>query len=605
MEEWVGQKWHHFITRKADHSHPEAEVRLADISKRLHTLLRALTGNEVLDIQPSPETWFYVRQTSTQKLAGLGRHYTPVWRSHHRLYVPEKVAFLPDARLNESLYLWWALLASQMPPDWQNWLVDNQTATLRTLQAYPGIRTTWHNLTQAVIRERPDPDALPADEAAQERAILQALLDPGSVSALPPARFAPVPVHLWLYPQFAEQTAAARDASEDEPGHRQPSEENQPQANAQRKRAERTDAGKKDGLLLFRLESLLSWAEMTKVDRSQDDSEEDDSAVADDLDVITLSKKGTASKGLKLSLDLPAEAEDDIPLDEGLRLPEWDFKRQAYRQDYCRVLTLTPRHLGDEHLPEHLQKDAQKVRRHFQELRPVRYWQKRLREGDEIDLGAWLDFQTARQHGHADGEPAVFSSFSGQLRDLNCLVLADLSLSTDAWLGNRCTVLDVIRDSLLLFSEALTASGDTFALYGFSSRRNNHVRITELKSFTETYNDAVRARINGLKPGYYTRMGAAIRRATQLLSKRPAHQKLLLLITDGKPNDLDQYEGRYGAEDTRMAVREARMQGVVPFCVTIDKEVGDYLPWLFGSQHYCLISNPHQLPARLPDSTRN
>ncbi|RMF16649.1 MAG: VWA domain-containing protein [Gammaproteobacteria bacterium] len=600
MEEWVGEKWHHFITRKADTSFPSEAVALVDVSKRLHTLIRALSGNELLEIQPSPETYFHVRQTARQKLAGLGRTHAPVWRSKHRIYVPETVALLPSRKLNEDLYLWWCLLCVNAPVEWRDWLTDNQTAVHQTLEAFPGFLTRWHALVAACLAQRPDPDTLPADESAAEKALRQAIQHPGSINTLPPAKLAPAPVCLWLYPQFGSPVSQSRDDQDDPAMRRQPDENSSQGSGKQRKRAERMDKGKKDGLLLFRLESLLSWAEMTKVDRSEDDSEDDDSAVAEDLDVITLSTKGTASKGLKLSLDLPSDDEDDIPLGEGIRLPEWDFRKGHYRTDYCLLQPLSPRHLGSERLPEHLRADAQRVRRQFQNLQPVRYWQKHLREGDEVDLNAWLDHATARSQGHAEGDPQVFSSFSGQLRDLNCLVLADLSLSTDAWLGNRCTVLDVIRDSLLLFSEALSASEDPFALYGFSSRRNSLVRFTELKAFNEPYGANVRARINGLRPGYYTRMGAAIRHATTLISRRPSHQKLLLLITDGKPNDLDQYEGRYGAEDTRMAVVEARQRGVVPFCVTIDQEAGDYLPYLFGSQHYCLISDPHQLPARLP-----
>jgi nitric oxide reductase NorD protein len=95
-------------------------------------------------------------------------------------------------------------------------------------------------------------------------------------------------------------------------------------------------------------------------------------------------------------------------------------------------------------------------------------------------------------------------------------------------------------------------------------------------------------------------MGAAIRQSTKLLRARPEHQKILLLLTDGKPNDLDLYEGRYGVEDTRMAVQEAHKAGLTPFCVTIDEEANEYLPYVFGSTNYVVIKDPTQLPAQLP-----
>jgi nitric oxide reductase NorD protein len=101
-------------------------------------------------------------------------------------------------------------------------------------------------------------------------------------------------------------------------------------------------------------------------------------------------------------------------------------------------------------------------------------------------------------------------------------------------------------------------------------------------------------------PGYYTRMGAALRHATALLQRQQASERLLLLLTDGKPNDLDHYEGRYGIEDTRMAVREAVRSGVHPFCVTIDAKARDYLPYLFGTNAWTLVRHAGELPARLP-----
>jgi nitric oxide reductase NorD protein len=185
-------------------------------------------------------------------------------------------------------------------------------------------------------------------------------------------------------------------------------------------------------------------------------------------------------------------------------------------------------------------------------------------------------------------------------RDLACLLLADLSLSTDSWVGNERRVIDVIRDALFLFAEALGASGDRFALYGFSSRRREHVRFHHLKGFAEAYTPAVRGRIQAIRPGYYTRMGAAIRQATTLLACESAGRRLLLVLTDGKPNDLDRYEGRYGIEDTRHAVRTARRAGLTPFCVTIDDDAADYLPHLFGAGGYVLIRRPEQLPRLLP-----
>lgn len=166
-------------------------------------------------------------------------------------------------------------------------------------------------------------------------------------------------------------------------------------------------------------------------------------------------------------------------------------------------------------------------------------------------------------------------------------------------INNKGRVIELIRDSLFLFAEALAVTGDRFALYGFSSRKRQHVRVQRIKSFGERYNAGVRGRINAIKPGYYTRMGAAVRYGARLLGQSSATQRLLLLLTDGKPNDLDHYEGRYGVEDTRMALSESRRAGLHPFCVTIDQEANDYLPYLFGKDGFILIRHPEALPRQL------
>jgi nitric oxide reductase NorD protein len=250
-------------------------------------------------------------------------------------------------------------------------------------------------------------------------------------------------------------------------------------------------------------------------------------------------------------------------------------------------------------LPPHLRNTAKRLRNQFQALTPARIWLKGQDDGAELDLDACLEFSAERVSGAPARERGMYRDCRIRDRDMSCLLLADLSLSTDAWISNDARVIDIIRDSLFLFAEALTATGDGFAMLGFSSLKRN-VRLHVLKGFDDKYDAEARGRIAAIKPGYYTRMGAAIRYGATLLSAQRSAQRLLLILTDGKPNDLDQYEGRYGAEDTRMALIEARRQGLQPFCVTIDQEAGDYLPHLFGPAGYVVIHKPADLPKELP-----
>ncbi len=264
---------------------------------------------------------------------------------------------------------------------------------------------------------------------------------------------------------------------------------------------------------------------------------------------------------------------------------------------------MVPRGSEAQPLPLRLAPLAKRLRRQFEHLRNDRQWLRQQPQGSELDMQAWLDFHVERQHGQC-AERGLFMEQRQTRRDLACLLLADVSMSTDAHLDDQHRVIEVINDSLLLFGETLSALGDEFALYGFSSLRRQQVRMLELKSFKQRYDDTTRGRIQALKPGYYTRMGAAIRQATALLGACKQRRKLLLLVTDGKPNDLDLYEGRYGVEDTREAVLEARRQGLLPFCITIDSQAGDYLPYMFGANGYTQIRQPQQLPLRLPQLYR-
>ena len=222
-------------------------------------------------------------------------------------------------------------------------------------------------------------------------------------------------------------------------------------------------------------------------------------------------------------------------------------------------------------------------------------------EGSELDLESFINYCGERASGQKVAQPKLYQQLLTRHRDLASLVLADLSLSTEAGIDNNQQVIDVIKDSLYLFSECLSVTADKFALYGFTSRRRDKVRLTTIKGFEDKYDDRVRGHLQQISPGYYTRMGAAIRQASEILAKQPNKQKVLLLVTDGKPNDLDQYEGRYGIEDTRMAILEVKKLGLIPFCITIDQDAESYLPYLFGRNGFTCIKNAAQLPSALPE----
>ncbi|WP_460164621.1 VWA domain-containing protein [Pseudomonas sp. S2_F03] len=180
----------------------------------------------------------------------------------------------------------------------------------------------------------------------------------------------------------------------------------------------------------------------------------------------------------------------------------------------------------------------------------------------------------------------------------------DVSGSTDSWLSCHRRVIDVEREALLLVCVALESLGEPYSVLAFSGEGPERVTIRTLKAFDERYSHEVGRRIAALEPERYTRAGAALRHASTLLMREAATHRLLLLLSDGKPNDVDQYEGRYGVEDTRQAVTEAKLQGIYPFCLTIDRQAANYLPAVFGSRQYALLHKPELLPSVLLDWIR-
>ncbi len=606
MEEWVGGLWHKYITRKANPEFDLARVTFDEVSKSVGMVFRALGGDAVKRVEAASAREYLTRKSFLQKISGDSQQISLAWQDDESLRLPESLAIFEQKSLNYDLYIWLAVLAANHHGKFSHWANDNQALVVNVLEKFPSMRARYLKLAKAFVALRPAIDTLPKAEQQMEQAIIQALLTPGSVSEFPLVDFAPKAVYLWLYPSASENDLVAPEYQEfeqDEDGEQQQKQATK-KSTTSRKKAERADASdEKQGMMIFRLESMFSWSEFSKLDRGSDDSndDEDSQSTIEDLDKITLSKQQDQQKSgqIKIDLDLPSASEDDIPLGEGIKLPEWDYKKQLLQPERCLLQPMLPRDATPQKLPIKLQKLAKTIQAQFEQLRSVRYWLKAQPQGEELDLGAWLDFHVESQIAPT-AEKGLFRSFQGNNRDLSCLLLADLSMSTDAHLDNAHRVIDVVQDSLLLFGEALQSVGDNFAMYGFSSVKRHNVRFTMLKNFNEPYSDHVRGRVQAIRPGFYTRMGTAIRQATKVIEEQRSSEKLLLILTDGKPNDIDHYEGRFGIEDTHQAICEAKKLGIKPFCITIDTDAQAYLPYLFGSDGFTVILRPEQLPLRLP-----
>ena len=289
------------------------------------------------------------------------------------------------------------------------------------------------------------------------------------------------------------------------------------------------------------------------------------------------------------------------PAGEGIEYPEWDWESGDYRSQGAIVRRYEPDVTDDRWGIGVLARHGALVRRlreRFERLRARRTRLNQQRDGDELDLTACVRALVDQRSGHTVDD-RLYVAVRPARRGLAIALLIDISGSTDEWIDARRRVIDVEKVALLLASEALDALGDLYAILTFSGKGRSNVRMRTIKAFDETNGSVVRRRIGALEPEGYTRAGAAIRHAAELLERQSAAHRLLLIISDGKPNDIDGYEGLSGVEDTRQSIIETRSRGVYPFCLTIDRQGQEYLGRIFGEAGHTVLRNPQQLPMAL------
>lgn len=279
---------------------------------------------------------------------------------------------------------------------------------------------------------------------------------------------------------------------------------------------------------------------------------------------------------------------------------EWDFRRQHYRKQWCAVREKTVIPVYDDFHRATLLKYSALVghlRRTFEALRDDNRLLRRQEHGDDVDIDALVEALADCRDG-SEMSDRLFTRLHRTERSIAVMLMVDMSGSTQGWIN------DAERESLILLAEALETLGDRYAIYGFSGMARKRCEIYRVKAFGESFDDEVKARISGIRPQDYTRMGFAIRHLTRILNEVEARTRVLITISDGKPDDYDGYRGEYGIEDTRRALLEARRDGIHPYCITIDKEARDYLPHLYGPAGYTVVDEVSALPFKVSDIYR-
>jgi nitric oxide reductase NorD protein len=279
---------------------------------------------------------------------------------------------------------------------------------------------------------------------------------------------------------------------------------------------------------------------------------------------------------------------------------EWDYKRQHYRKNWCAVREKNVTPVYDNFVEDTLNKYRgllKHLRRSFEAMRDEDRLLKRQAYGDDIDIDALVEALAESSDG-SEMSDRVFTCMHRSERNIAVAFMVDMSGSTKGWIN------EAERESLILLCETLETLGDRYAIYGFSGMARKRCEIYRIKEFDEDYNNEVRARISGIEPQDYTRMGFAIRHLSEVLKSVEARTRVLITLSDGKPDDYDSYRGQYGVEDTRRALVEARRDGIHPYCITIDTEARDYLPYMYGDAAYTVIDEVRKLPLKVSDIYR-
>jgi nitric oxide reductase NorD protein len=387
-----------------------------------------------------------------------------------------------------------------------------------------------------------------------------------------------------------------------------------------RQAAEGEDEAQRQGMLMVQTAQPQEQAEdpfglQRPTDRADTDAADEYADALSELAAARLVNRPGRPREVLLSDDpptprgaapAPSAAAGHAAAPRRRRHPEWDYRLDDYNQAGATVLALPAPAGSAQWLEQTLARHAgmlQAIRRRFELLRAEPLRLRQQLDGDGIDLQAWLDCQAERRAG-LPLEPRLYSQQRRARRDLAITLLVDVSGSTDGWIAPGRRVIDVEREALLLVCVALDGLAERFSVQAFSGEGAQGVVVRDIKRFDERYGPEVALRIAGLEPEHYTRAGAAVRDAAAGLMAETAAHRLLLLLSDGKPNDVDQYDGRYGLEDLRQAVAEARRGGIAPFCLTVDRHGAGYLARVFGAHHYALLPRPELLPAVLLDWLR-
>jgi len=290
-----------------------------------------------------------------------------------------------------------------------------------------------------------------------------------------------------------------------------------------------------------------------------------------------------------------SESEEANSKDHYIEYDEWDYSKRKYKENFCKVYPKTISETDVDYYKKTIRENASTLmglRKMLTNVNNKFQQQRRLSQGEEFDLDALTDLYTDVHSGHTPSEK-IYLSKRKKEKDLSILMLLDISLSSDGYAaGNK--VIDVEKQVSILFGEILNEFNVDFSIDCFFSKTRNYATYQTIKCFDDDW-DKAKYKVGAVQPEGYTRIGAALRHSGALLEKRDTKNKWLILLSDGKPNDYDRYEGKHGINDVKQALRELNEQNIHSYALAIEAQAKYYLPQMFGQNHYQILTTPVEL----------
>ncbi|MDD2782452.1 VWA domain-containing protein, partial [Sulfuricurvum sp.] len=433
MDEKVGKFWDHYVTKKASRLFKDEEVIFTDIAKGLKLFYHLLGGEKGKELHITDKRSIQTSRTVLERFSGTGKTFFLAWQDEKGIYLPASLAYFPLKTHNEMHYYWLIAMLCNVTVNTQNITSENTRVSDLLIEKYVGFRE-FYAYSHRYLREH-----------YPELSTIEPSLEASSVDNYPNP--------LWIYPPLSSSNKLLSSDDEEEV-HRQRDEENKTEILKMKKKSEQIDDKKEtDGLLLFLPESIMSLMEQVRVDRQENDSFDEDALYnAEDLEEITLGQKdANLSARIKMDLDISSNSIEEYPLGKGHFIDEWDYKKELYLKNYVCIKPIISLHTEPIELPKRLQKMMRTIQSELDLMELDRIKKDNLSYGDEINIDTWIDY---KGHQNRSNHPQrFFQTFERKMRDMSTLILADVSLSTEAGITQEIRVIDMIQDALMVFSE--------------------------------------------------------------------------------------------------------------------------------------------------------